>query len=430
MDAKMDMQQMHKGKMPMRNLHNTFWREDQVTILFQSAIPLINEGGTLNPESVIDLQLQQQLDKLNSFLQKKGVPVTLHFLNESDHSKPDPDPDPDRPAPKHPNYPGDRIESIDGLQLPPGVYPFGFTTPLESSFGLIRTSVISFLQIKRHSLHGGSGGASMAMRGSGDDGDDHDDDEDSHSRGKRVSRIVGILNENLKNLNGDEGGHIPITIAAPAWLSGGTPSGTGQGCPLTPPIPVTDSCSNWHIDLCDLSSDLQLRTGKGVTVFILDSFPERGVIARAAQDAGSNNPLLNNVNATAAFDYSLMSGLQEMQVMVDTKNSFVGKDVYGRHYPILLADHGLFIAGIVRDVAPDAQIECIRVLDDLCVGNLQSIVDALNQIYSRVALSSGDLFGKPVVINLSLVIPTDDEASSQGIDTAIGGFNNVWANLK
>lgn len=429
----MDMQHMHMGKMPMHNLHNTFWREDQVTILFQSANPLINEDGTLNPQPVKDLQLQLQLDKLNSFLQKKGVPVTLHFLNDGHHSKPGPNSDLDRPAPNHPNYPGNRIDLIDGLQLPPGVYPFSFTTPLESSFGLIRTSVISFLQIKRHSMHGGSGGPSMAMttRGSGDN---DDDDDDSHSRGKRVSRIVGILNENLKALHSDEGGNIPITIAAPAWLSGGTniAGGVGQGCPLTPPIPlpITDPCSNWHIDLCDLSSDLQSRTGKGVTVFVLDSFPERGVIARAAQDAGSNNPLLNNVNATAVFNYSLMSGVQEIQVMDDTKNAFVGKDVYGRHYPILLADHGLFIAGIVRDVAPDAQIECIRVLDDLCVGNLQSIVDALNQIYARAALSSGDLFGKPVVINLSLVIPTDEEANSQGIDTTIGGFNNVWANLK
>jgi len=116
--------------------------------------------------------------------------------------------------------------------------------------------------------------------------------------------------------------------------------------------------------------------------------------------------------------------------MADTKNTFVGKDVYGRHYPILMADHGLFIAGIVRDVAPDTQIECIRVLDDLCVGNLQSIVDALNNIYLRKAPSSGDLNGQAVVVNLSLVIPTDEEANSQGIDTTIGGFNNVWANLK
>jgi len=35
--------------------------------------------------------------------------------------------------------------------------------------------------------------------------------------------------------------------------------------------------------------------GDGVTVFILDAFPERGVISRAARDAGDDNWLLSNV---------------------------------------------------------------------------------------------------------------------------------------
>src|SRR5262249_55794553 len=158
-----------------------------------------------------------------------------------------------------------------------------------------------------------------------------------------------------------------------------------------------------------LSSDLKSKKGDGVTVFVLDSFPERGVIARAARDAEDDNLLLRKVNETVEFDYSFMSGIQDVQEMGDTQSTFVGKDVYGRHYPILLADHGLFIAGIVRDVAPHARIECVRVLDDLCVGDVQVIANVLGQIYLRKALRSGDLYGKPVVVNLSLVIPTDDE---------------------
>ncbi len=204
----------------------------------------------------------------------------------------------------------------------------------------------------------------------------------------------------------------------------------GQGCPLTPPIPVTDSCFNWHIRLPRLSSDLKSKKGDGVTVFILDSFPERGVIARAARDAEDDNLLLKKVNETVEFDYSFMSGIQDVLEMGETQGTFVGKDVYGRHYPILLADHGLFIAGIVRDVARHARIECVRVLDDLCVGDVQVIANALWNIYLRKALRSGDLYNKPVVVNLSLVIPTDEEAKSGEVDTKIGGAENVWANLK
>ncbi len=171
-----------------------------------------------------------------------------------------------------------------------------------------------------------------------------------------------------------------------------------------------------------------------MTVFILDAFPERGVIARAARLAGDDNLLLAKVNEATKFDYSFMSGVQDVQEIGDTNGTFVGKDVYGRHYPIHLEDHGLFIAGIIHDLAPRARIECVRVLDDLCVGDVQVIADALNQIYFRKSLSSGDLYGKPVVVNLSLVIPTDEEAQSQGIDTAVGSpvgsSNNPWASLE
>ena len=130
-----------------------------------------------------------------------------------------------------------------------------------------------------------------------------------------------------------------------------------------------------------------------------------------------------------------MSGVQEILDMASTGNASVGKDVYGRHYPIELSDHGLFIAGIVRDLAPDARIECVRVLNFLCVGDLQILTGALSKIYNRMLSMNldtgkvGDLHGKPVVINLSLVIPTDDEAQQKQLDPSAGGLNIIQASL-
>ena len=404
----MDTQKMSKGKMPM-NMHNTLWRDDQITILFQSALPLIEEGGLLQKGPLVAFDATAQLNKLNNFLKGRKVPVTLHLLDESDNS------DPMKPARRRRILEGVELPD-DFLQLPHGVYPFGLTSPVESPYGIIRTSFISFFQIKMRSSHGGSGGASMKM-----------DDSDT---GNLIPHLVQTFNEHLKELN--KGEPVQITIAAPTWLSGGTGSGgTTQGCPLTPPIPVTDSCSNWHIDMPDLfPDDLKARTGDGVTAFILDSFPERGAIARAARDAGNDNVLLKEVDGTVTFDYSFMSGVQDAQEIGATSGTLVGKDVYGRHYPIELADHGLFIAGIVHDVAPNARIECIRVLDDLCVGDVQVIANALWSVYYRKALRSGDLYNKPVVVNLSLVIPTDEEASLKGVSTAFSGSTNVWSSLQ
>jgi hypothetical protein len=246
-----------------------------------------------------------------------------------------------------------------------------------------------------------------------------------------VPTIVKTLNDGLEELN--QRRQVPIALSAPVWLCGGTP--TSQGCPLTPPIPAEDACSNWHIELPGLDPLLQASTGDGVTVFILDAFPERGVISNAAEDAGDDNWLLSNVNETVSFDYSLMSGVQEILDMASTGNAAVGKDVYGRHYPIEISDHGLFIAGIVRDIAPDARIECVRVLNFLCVGDLQILAGALSKIYNRMLSinpdtgKDGDLYGKPVVINLSLVIPTNDEAQQKQINPSAGGFNIIQASL-
>lgn len=61
-------------------------------------------------------------------------------------------------------------------------------------------------------------------------------------------------------------------------------------------------------------------------------------------------------------------------------------------------NHGLFAAGLVHAVAPQSQIELIRVLDDNGQGDLQTLNRALVEFIQRVAQAGGP----PAVINLSL----------------------------
>jgi hypothetical protein len=412
----------------MENMHNTFWRDDQVTILFQSSEPLF-QNGQFNKGGTLQVDFPTARDKINEFFSNHHIPVSLEFLQDPENSNPMP------PMPTPTSM--ERLSAGAEQSLPPGVYPFSFLEPIPSAHGPIATSYVSFFQVVQNSSmsSGNQGTMNMARashHGDDNDGDDDDDgdDNDGHDGSMPVSipTIVNALNKNLDRLYSPR---VPITVAAPSWIGGGTPNDIGQGCPLTPPMPAVDVCSNYHIQLPHLSPELQEATGKGVTVFILDAFPERGIIKRAAQDAGASNPLLNSVDSSGkvAFDYSIMSAVQSMKVIADTKNAFVGKDVYGEHYPILMADHGLFIAGIIHDLVPDAKIECVRVLDDLCVGDLHAIVRALSHISGRLAHAAGDLYGKPVVINMSLVIPTEDEATSQGVIPTPKSFNDIWANV-
>jgi Subtilase family len=204
--------------------------------------------------------------------------------------------------------------------------------------------------------------------------------------------------------------------AIPNWFWTGSDE-TTHGCPVSPPIPVDPSTpftplGEWKIALQGLfDPSLQSATGKGVNVFILDTLPTVDTISTAAGNAGDKNALLRSMtngmvgeepyHATPPainLNYSFNA-----EVPGPSQSAVTGKDVYGQLVGFPMADHGLSIAGIVRDLAPDANIECIRVLNDYGVGTLSTLMDALKSIQARMG-KDGDLYQKPVVINLSLVV--------------------------
>jgi subtilisin family serine protease len=162
-------------------------------------------------------------------------------------------------------------------------------------------------------------------------------------------------------------------------------------------------------------------TGDGVNVIILDTLPRQEDINRAVEGAEEHNLLLLDVANNVELHHN------QLPVQIDEPNPFqpkTGKDIKGRlSGGFRLADHGLFVAGIVRDIAPNAHVECMRVLNDFCAGDLQSLTKALESIHNRMLLYNpdddfkrGDLFHKPVVINLSLVIPDDDDVREQKLE--------------
>src|SRR5947209_5285018 len=167
MEATMDMQQ--KPTDTMVDMHNSFWRDDQVTILFHSDKRLIVDGMLIK-DPLEELDLRHYVVQLSKFLKEKEVPVTLHFLDESDHM---------RRRPMLQNS-ADTSGMANGFQLPTGVYAFGFPQPIDSDFGPISTSVISFLQVEQH-----GGGTSMGMGASHGNG--------KHDSMDIIPRIVNVL---------------------------------------------------------------------------------------------------------------------------------------------------------------------------------------------------------------------------------------------
>lgn len=214
--------------------------------------------------------------------------------------------------------------------------------------------------------------------------------------------------------------------ATPNWLWSCVPQeDPTHGCPVTPPFPVEDGgrSGQWRTHFPLLPDALQGANGAGVTVMILDAFPAAEQILYAANAAGAQNTLLQQMAAGMVSHEPFQAaapgiGLNYSYDIPGPEDTAVtGKDVYGRLSGFPMADHGLFIAGLVRDIVPEASIECVRILNDFAVGEASVLTQALADIETRLRV--GDLQGQRVVINMSLVIgPPECDMARLGLTPA------------
>ena len=419
----MDMQGM-----PMSEMHNTFWRENQVVVTFHSATPLVSSDGVNQGDLILEqLDLEYQRQQLNTFLAENGLNYTLNFYQPVENQ----DSQASRPLEgRRSPDPGAGQKGEGSFNPPPGIYLFGLSKPIQSDFGEVATSVVAFFdftptdggtQPTTSDMMPGMEGSPAGDKANGGGGD-HGHGTEGEQKQSPVMPIVNTFNKGPERLNKDR--KTPISAASPNWLLGGTEF-VPQGCPLTPPIPVDDACSFWHFHLPHLSPEqLQSMTGEGVTVFVLDTLPELDTITHAVTRAGDDNLLLFDVSRNVTFNYDIWNYWAAKPGDPSIPPLAVGKDVYGRHIAFGMPDHGLFIAGIVHDIAPHARVECIRIMNDYCVGDSKLFSSALQYIQNRM-LPGGDLYQRPVVINLSNVMPTIVEAQSAGLASSAGVPENV-----
>lgn len=400
--------------------HNAFWLENRITVTLQLEFGHIPRDQEISSDkTAIDKRMTNQdgspptfkkadiigalnLGELNNYLDSNNYPIlnTIDFTNTLR-------------APGTP--PPDDTEQI-------GKYLF----TSKDDRGRYVPTVICFFKFDSMVMTSSSTGTSSAMvsmQGNGSANDDHDDNGKGSS--DPVALLVNFINQPetrsyLKNkLN------MSIVSASPTWLTGGS-GYVPVGCPLSPPIPVSKDtrCSSspglWPITLPELPTELERTTGDGVHVIILDTLPRQEDITRTVEGAEEHNLLLLDVANNVVMHHNLLPA------QIDEPGPFqpkTGKDVKGRNGGgFRMADHGLFIAGIVRDIAPNAQVECIRALNDFCAGESTAFVKALESVENRMLLANpddnnkqGDLYQKQVVINLSCVIPPDDVLIAQGI---------------
>lgn len=140
------------------------------------------------------------------------------------------------------------------------------------------------------------------------------------------------------------------------------------------------------------------RRGHQVTVLVLDTAPEPDRIKQPPVD----NALLRSLRC-ALFDGG-RPGLQAFAPLPDAAKvrarPFDATAQPGDEgHPYRMTDHGLFVAGLIHDIAPRAEIRLWRVLNDFGAGRVSTIFAAL-----AAALRVAQAQTAPVVINMSLVI--------------------------
>ena len=203
---------------------------------------------------------------------------------------------------------------------------------------------------------------------------------------------------------------LQLVSAMPNWLVTAAPIFYGDGGPALPPRPAPaldlptsgNAPVGWHITSADADIPLDHNDAQEVVVAVLDTAHHPDYLHAAA-----SRPELRRNWLLQQLATNLKSGDGSFEIEYNrypvTNDVRTGRDFQNdaRYYP--MPDHGLFIAGLIRDIAPKASIRLIRILNDLGGGDLYNLFAALTDLEQE--LDSGAI-GK-LVINLSLTIMPD-----------------------
>jgi hypothetical protein len=203
---------------------------------------------------------------------------------------------------------------------------------------------------------------------------------------------------------------LSILSAMPNWLVAAAPVFYTDSGPALPPrpapsvdLPASENASvGWHLSFIDQIAQLHPTGTEDVVVAVLDTaYHADRVRSAATRPEFRRNWLLQRL----ANDLRSENGLFEIEydrypISSETRT---GHDFYNESRYYFMPDHGLFIAGIIRDIAPKVRIRLVRILNDFGCCDLYNLFAALTDLEQEMV--SGTL--RRLVINLSLAVMPD-----------------------
>jgi len=216
-----------------------------------------------------------------------------------------------------------------------------------------------------------------------------------------VRRAVGRINKGLGALREAD---ISLSSAMPNWILNGGSGGSArpQGGPGTIPDPAPDAAwiinpppgVAWQPGGPGIAEAGAQSVDEQVIVAVLDTSPGPEALLLAATRF-PNNWLLQRLTAGGTDPNAVIAEWNTFAAPSDVPSRTTNSEV----------DHGLFICGIIHNLAPRAGIHLLHVLDDNGRGRTDLLLAALHHCLDLAQQ------GRRVVVNLSLylLIPPGDE---------------------
>ncbi|HYX48973.1 MAG TPA: S8 family serine peptidase, partial [Ktedonobacteraceae bacterium] len=157
-----------------------------------------------------------------------------------------------------------------------------------------------------------------------------------------------------------------------------------------------------HLTFGDTGLQFDPTAEEDVLVAVLDTaqHPDRVINAAMRPEFRRNRIMQRLADNLRSEDGLLEIEYDRYPIISDVST---GHDFYSQPAYYKMPDHGIFVTGLIRDVAPSAYIRLIRILNDYGGGDLYNIFAALTDL--EVELFSGHI-GR-LVINLSLNVMPD-----------------------